>query len=120
MASARVEREEFSKVLGAIKGTSWPLVVENKDCHMPSTVGEEYTAASFTGTAIAANRDNNCDVSTSAGEDYSGPQCIPAKVTKRTIVLDLKFLQKVPEPSLEAYAGAESIGMPLQPIGTSN
>ena len=43
------------------------------------------------------------------GEDYSGPQCTPA-TSNQTIVLDLKFLHKVPEPSVEAHSGKESSG----------
>jgi polyisoprenoid-binding protein YceI len=120
VGSARVEREEFSKVLGAIKETSWPPVVQGKDCRMPSTVGEDYSGASCTGTVIAATHANNCDVPASAGEDHRGPQCVPATSNQTTIVLDLKFLHKVPEPSVEAQAGAELIGMRLRPIGRSN
>jgi len=107
VGSARVEREEFSKVLGAKKETSWPPVVQNKDCHMPSTVGEGYSGASCTGTVVAATYDSSCDVPASAGEDYSGPQYILAMGNQTTIVLDLKFLHKVPEPSVEAHSGAD-------------
>jgi polyisoprenoid-binding protein YceI len=44
LGSARVDRDEFPKLLGAIKETSWPPVVQSKDCHMLSTVGEDYRA----------------------------------------------------------------------------
>jgi len=120
VGSARVEREAFSKVLGAIKETSWPPVVQNKDYPIPCTVGEDYSGSSCTGTVVTATRDNNCDVPVSAGEDYSGPQCSPAMGNQTTIVLDLKFLHKVPEPSVEAHSGAESTGMPLRLIDRSN
>ena len=120
VGSARVEREEFSKVVGAIKETSWLPVVQNKDCHMPATVEEDDSGASCTGTVVAATRDNNGHVPGSAGENYSGPQCIPAMGNQTTIVLDLKFLHKVPESSVEAHSGAESIEMPVRLIGKSN
>jgi len=120
VGSARVEREAFSKVLGAIKETSWPPVVQNKDYSTPCTVGEDYSVCSCTGTVVTASRDNNCDVPFSAGEDYSGPQGSPAMGNQTTIVLDLKFLHKVQEPSVEAHSGAESIGMPLRLIDGSN
>ena len=114
VGSARVDHEEFPELLSAIKETNWPPVVQNKDCHMPSTVGKDYSGATCTGTVDAATRDNNCDMLVSAGEDYSGPQCTPATGNQTTIVLDLKFLHKVPEPSVEAHSGKESSGMPLR------
>jgi hypothetical protein len=66
---------------------------------MPSTVGEDYSGAVCTGTLIAAISDDNCHMPATAREDYSGPQCTPATGNEATIVLDLKFLHTVPEPS---------------------
>ena len=103
--SARVDHCEFPELLSAIKETNWPAVVQNKDCHAPSTVGEDYSGAPCTGTVVAATRDNNCDVPASAGEDYKGPQCTPATGNQTTIVLDLKFLHPVPEPSVGTLSG---------------
>jgi len=105
VGSARVDRDEFPELLSAIKETNWPAVVQNKDCYMPSTVGEDYSGAPCTGTVAAATSDNNCDVPASAGEDYSGPQCTPATGNQTTIVLDLKFLHTVPEPSVGMLSG---------------
>jgi polyisoprenoid-binding protein YceI len=122
VGSARVDRDEFPELLTAIKETNWPAVVENKDCHMPSTIGEEYSGAPCTGTVVAATRDNNCEMPASAGEDYSGPQCTLATGNQTTIVLDLKFLHTVPEPSVEAHSGKESSGnaAPGRLNGSSN
>ena len=49
---------------------------------------------------IAATGDDNCHMPASVGEDYSGPRCTPATGNQSTIVLDLKFLHKIPEPSV--------------------
>jgi polyisoprenoid-binding protein YceI len=114
VGSARVDREEFPELLSAIKETNWPAVVQNKDCHMTSKVGKNYSGAPCTGTVDAATRDNNCDVLAAAREDYSGLQCTPGTGNQTTIVLDLKFLHKVPEPSVRAHSGKESSGMPLR------
>jgi polyisoprenoid-binding protein YceI len=103
VGSARVYRDEFPELLSAIRETNWPAVVQNKDCYMPSTVGEDYSGTPCTGTVVAATRDNNCDVPASAGEDYSGPQCTLATGNQTTIVLDLKFLHPVPEPSVGMF-----------------
>jgi polyisoprenoid-binding protein YceI len=105
VGAARVDRDEFPELL-AIKETNWPPVVRNRDCHMPSTVGEDYGGAPGTGTVVATIRNNNCDVPASAGEDYSGAQCTPATGTQTTIVLDLKFLHRVSEPSVGTFLGS--------------
>jgi polyisoprenoid-binding protein YceI len=100
VGSARVEREEFPELLGAIKETSWPPVVQNEDCHKPSTLGKDSNGAPCTATPIAATRDNTCQAPVSAGEDYSGPPCTPAAGNQTAIVLALKFHHTVPEPSV--------------------
>jgi polyisoprenoid-binding protein YceI len=105
VGAARVDREEFPELLTAIKEANWLAVEQNKDCHMPSTVGEDYSGAVCTGTLIATIGDNNCHMPASVGEDYSGPQCTPAIGNQTTIVLDLKFLHTVPEPSVGILSG---------------
>ena len=77
VGSTRIDREEFSELLSAIKETDWPTVAQNKDCHMPASVGK----------------------------DHSGPQCTPTTGSQTTIVLDLKFLHTVPEPSVGMLSG---------------
>jgi len=105
VGAARVDREEFPELLTAIKDTNWPPVVQSKDCHMRSTVGEDHSGAVCMGTVIAATGDDNCRMPASVGEDYSGPQCTPATGNQTTIVLDLKFLHTVAEPSVEMLSG---------------
>jgi len=105
VGSARVDREDFPELLSAIKETNWPPVVQNKDCQMPSTVGEDYSGALCTGTVIATIGDDKCHMPASAGEDHSGPQCTPVIGSQTTIVLDLKFLHIVPEPSVGMLLG---------------
>src|SRR3984957_16221796 len=100
IGSARVDRDEFPELFSAIKDTNWPVVVPSKDGHRLSAVGEDYSGAPCTGTVVAATRDNNCDVLATAGEDYSDPQYTPATGNQTTMVLDLKFLHTVPEPSV--------------------
>jgi hypothetical protein len=103
--SARVDREEFPELLSATKEPTWPPAVQNKDCHIPSTVGEDCSGAIRTGILIAATGDDNCHMPASVGEDYSGPRCTPATGNQSTIVLDLKFLHKVAEPSVGMLSG---------------
>ena len=100
VGAARVDREEFPELLSAIEETNWPPVAQNKDCHMPFTMGEANSVAVSTETSIATIGGDNCHVPASAGENYSGPHCTPATGNHTTIVLDLKFLHTVPEPSV--------------------
>jgi polyisoprenoid-binding protein YceI len=103
VGSARVDRDEFPELLIAIKETTWPAVVQSKDCHTLSTVREDYSGAPSIGTVVAATRDNNCDMFATAGEDYSDTQYTPATGNQTTMVLDLKFLHTVPEPSVGMF-----------------
>lgn len=109
VGSAHVDGEEFPEVLSAIKETNWPSVVQNEDCHTPSRVGEDYSRALCSGTLIAATRDDNCHMPASVGEDNSDPRCTPATGNQTTIVLDLKFLHPVPEPSAEMLSGTANL-----------
>ena len=102
VGAARIDREEFPELLSAIRDTNWPLVVQNEHCQAAySGGGEGYSGPVCTGTVIAATQADNCQATYSGGgEGYSGPQCTPATGNQTTIVLDLKFLHKVPEPSV--------------------
>jgi polyisoprenoid-binding protein YceI len=104
VGAARVGHEDFPELLGAIRETNWPSVIQNKHCHMPSTVGEDYSGVQCTGTLIAATSYDNCQMA-SAGEDYSGPVCTPATGNQTTIILDLKLLHTMLEPSAGVLSG---------------
>ena len=94
VGSANVEQEEFPELIGAMKETSWPHFGQN---------GKDSNAAPCTAPCIALARDNDCQVPVSAGEEYGGPKCTPAAANQTTIVLDLKFLSPVPEPSVGMF-----------------
>jgi len=67
VGSARVDGEEFPELLSAINETRWPPVMQSKDCH----IREDYSGALCTGTSIAATGDDNCHMSTSVGPQYT-------------------------------------------------
>jgi len=104
VGSARVSHEDFPDLLGAIKQTNWPSVIQNKDCRAPS-IGEDYSGTMCTGTLIAATHNNNCHMPASLGEDYRGQVCTPASGNQTTIVLDLKLLHTMPGPSVGMLLG---------------
>jgi len=112
MGAARVDREEFPELLDAIQDTNWPSVVQDEHCQTAYTGGGEgYSGPVCTGTLIAATQIDNCQATyTGGGEGYTGPQCAPATGNQTAIVLDLKFLHKVLEPSAQAHSGKESSG----------
>jgi len=110
VGSARLDGEEFHELLTATRETNWPPVVQNRDSHVPPTVGADHREAICSGTLIAATRDGTRHLPTSVGEDYRASQCNPAIGNQTTIVLDLKFLHAVPEPSVEAHSRKELEG----------
>jgi len=97
--------ETFPGLLAAVRETMWPPVVQNKECRVPSTVGEDYSGTPCTGTLIAENRTDNCHSPGSVGEDYSGLLCTLAEGNRTTIVVDLKLVRRSSEPSVAVLAG---------------
>ena len=105
--SAYIGYEEFPALLSAVQVTHWPVVVQNKQCQMPSMVGEDYHGPTCTGTLIAATSQDNCHMPTVVGgEDYSGPICTPPSGKQTTIVLDLRMLRSTPRPEAGASGDA--------------
>jgi hypothetical protein len=102
VGAAHVDSEDFPELLSAIRDTNWPSVVQNEHCEAAySGGGEGYSGSVCTGTVIAVTQVDNCQAAYSGGgEGYSGSVCTPAAGNQTTIVLDLKFLHKVPEPSI--------------------
>ena len=102
VGAAHVDSEDFPELLSAIRDTNWPSVVQNEHCEAAySGGGEGYSGSVCTGTVIAVTQADNCQAAYSGGgEGYSGSVCTPAAGNQTTIVLDLKFLHKVPEPSI--------------------
>jgi polyisoprenoid-binding protein YceI len=104
--SAYIGYEDFPALLSAVRATNWPVVVRNKQCQMPSTVGEDYHGPTCTGTLIAAASQDNCHMPTVVGgEDYSGPICTPRSGNQTTIVLDLKMLRPTSNPEAGMASG---------------
>lgn len=96
VGSGRIDRDEFSELLSAIKESNWPTVVKNSDRRMPSTVDQDCEVATCTGTLVEATRYDDCQ----GPEHYSAPQCSAVIGNETTIVLDLKFLHPVHKPSV--------------------
>jgi hypothetical protein len=112
MGAARVDHDQFPELLSAIQDTNWPSVVRNEHCQAAyEGGGEGYSGPVCTGMLIAATHAGNCQSAyEEGGEGYSGSVCTPPAGNQTTIVLDLKFLHKVPEPSVEAHSGKASSG----------
>jgi polyisoprenoid-binding protein YceI len=104
--SARVGYEEFPALLKTIRATNWPAVIENEQCQMPSTVGEDYHGPTCTGTVIAVTHNDSCQMTSSPdAEDYSGPACTPAAGNETTIALHLKLLRTGSEAAVSTLSG---------------
>ena len=104
--SARVGYEEFPALLKTIQATNWPAVIENEQCQMPSTVGDDYHGPTCTGTVIAMTHNDSCQMTSSPdAEDYSGLACTPAAGNETTIALHLKLLRTGSEAAVSTLSG---------------
>jgi hypothetical protein len=103
-----VIREDFPLLLDAVTLDDWPTVLVNdKKCEVPPTVGEDYSGVTCSGTEIAAV--SNSEVPTGVGEGYYGFQ--PAMTPDHnhaTITLNLKLTQTSATPSVDSKS--ESAG----------
>ena len=88
-----VIREDFPLLLDAVTLDDWPnVLVNDKKCEAPPTVGEDYSGVTCSGTEIAAV--SNTEVPTGVGEGYYGFQ--PVMTPDRnhaTITLNLRMTQ---------------------------
>jgi polyisoprenoid-binding protein YceI len=98
-ASTRVAHEDFKGLSDAMIETNWPSVVNNENCQVPSA-GEDFHGAICTGTVIAAISADNCHLPNTVGEDYSGLICAPPAGDQTTIVLNLKLTDAMSDSQL--------------------
>jgi polyisoprenoid-binding protein YceI len=89
-ASATIKTEDFPGLFEAVTDLNWPVVVENKDCQMPASIGEEYHGTSCTGTPVVISSRPSASVTVS--EDYPGPDLDTPRVRDNvSIALNLEL-----------------------------
>ncbi len=103
-----VTREGFPQLLDALTLDDWPTVLVNdKKCEAPPTVGEDHSGVKCSGTEIAAV--NNTEVPTGVGEAYYGFQpAVTPHHNHATMALNLRLTQISATPSVASKA--ESAG----------
>jgi polyisoprenoid-binding protein YceI len=55
VASAGIKTEDFPGLFEAVTDANWPVVLEDKDCQEPATIGEEYHGTGCTGTPVVTS-----------------------------------------------------------------
>jgi len=104
-ASTNISRERFPQLLAALaQGNRPSMVVQDENCTMPSTVGEDYSGAICTGTPVETAT-NAVNPYAGGGEGYYGsePAVIPDG-SQATIALNLKLTQVAAAPSASSGA----------------
>jgi len=101
-------REDFPRLLDVLTLDDWPTVLVNdKKCEAPPTVGEDYSGVKCSGTEIAVV--SNTEVPTGVGEGYYGfPPAVAPDHNHATITLNLRLTQISATPSV--VSKAESAG----------
>ena len=70
-AWAVVGRENFRELLVSAQSAAWPnTLVQDEDCRMPATIGEDYAGPACTGKLIAAA--SSSEMPSNISEDYAG------------------------------------------------
>jgi polyisoprenoid-binding protein YceI len=102
VASAGIKTEDFPGLFEAVTGANWPVVLEDKDCQEPSTIGEEYHGTGCTGAPVVIS--SRPSASITVVEDYPGPDLATPRVRDNVkIALTLEL-------SRSARAAAEVAG----------
>ena len=99
-ASANINFEDFPQVLGAARNTSWPAVVEDENCQTPSTIGEDYSGISCSGTLVEAVVP--AEPPATIGEDYHGLEAVTSPAGNRVAIL--VHLELEPQGDLPVHA----------------
>jgi len=110
VVATNINRERFPQLLTSLAAGNWPnIVVEDESCTMPTTIGEDYSGPTCTGTQVATAT-NSVTTYAGGGEGYFGsePAIIPAG-SQATIAFDLKLTQLASAPSATS-GGAETAG----------
>lgn len=91
-----VNREVFPEFVDAVTAGDWPkILVDDEKCQEPSTIGEDYSGATCTGSVIATAANRVVITGTAGGEDYSGFRSIATPDRMRaTLALDLKLTEQ--------------------------
>jgi hypothetical protein len=108
-ATVRIAFENFPELLPAINAVNWPPVVEDKQCEVPSNIGEDYAGPSCSGTMAVTH--NTLSVSSGGTEDYRGFDSAPRAGNQATIVLTLHLTT---EGSLGAAPGIAPSAGPMK------
>jgi len=89
-ASAGIKTEDFPGLFEAVTDLNWPVVVEDKDCQEPATIGEEYHGTSCTGRPVVIS--SRPSAWQTVGEDYPAPDIATPHVRDTvTIALNLEL-----------------------------
>jgi len=110
-ASTGISRERFPQLLDALAQGNWAsVVVEDEQCTMPATVGEDYHGADCIGTPVETATNSVAPASVGGGEGYYGfePAIVPDG-SQATIALNLKLTQVASAPSA-ANAATQAAG----------
>jgi polyisoprenoid-binding protein YceI len=90
VGSAGIKTEDFPGLFEAVTNLNWPVVVEDKNCQMPATIGEEYHGASCSGTPVVVSAGPPASIT--IAEDYPGPNpATPGVRDNVSIALNLEL-----------------------------
>jgi len=103
-ATTIVNREAFPELLASVVTSAWPALVDQQDCLLPTSVGEDFSGPVCSGTnpgSIASVAQT-----TQNGEDYSGVRFGPPAGDQLTIQLHIEL----------AHVGGARPRVPVQSI----
>lgn len=99
-ATAKVNGEAFPELSRSIQEVAWPIPVNDENCGTPTSIGEDYSGATCTGTAVQQPGPAPVLLVQAGGEDYAGIQAVPPAGDQVTIQLKLELANAVGTPTV--------------------
>jgi hypothetical protein len=91
VGATSVSKEDFPQLVKTVIATSWPPVVQDKNCQIPAGLGEDYSGAMCTGTFLQTPSLPLAPNSVSE-EDYPGAGSFNTMVANRlTIAVHMRL-----------------------------
>jgi hypothetical protein len=105
--STNVITEDFPQLFKTVVSTYWPPVVQDENCQMPSAVGEDYSGPHCTGTFLHAP--GLPEEARTTGEDYPGsPNNFSAVVGNRLVIsVHMRLKPVAPQTPAGGQTGAQ-------------
>jgi hypothetical protein len=86
LGQTEIAKEDFPQLVKTVIATNWPPVIQDKNCEIPTTIGEDYAGSMCTGTFLMSAPLPSAPNSSAGGEGYPAPGGYNAIVGQHLVI----------------------------------